>query len=108
MSRHNIIIKQNTTYDLSFSVSQSGAAMDLTEYTVKSSIKKDYDQNSKVYVTMSLLSVLNTTGSIDLRIPPEITKTIPVGSYYYDVLLSGSKEYRILEGVATVTPFVTS
>jgi hypothetical protein len=106
-TRHNIIIPQNTTYNLGINVSSSGVPLDLTDYSVRSAIKKNYN-DTKIFATMSLINPLNTTGSIDFEISSSITKTLPAGSYYYDILLvTGSEQTRILEGTVSVTPFVT-
>jgi hypothetical protein len=111
MDHWNITIPQNATYELAVGVTKVSASietvMDLTGYTCRSSIKKNFT-DTKIYATMSCENTLDISGSIELTIPASVTKTLKPGSYYYDVLIiTGSKQTRILYGVASVIPYVT-
>lgn len=110
-TKFNILVQQNSAFSLPIKVVNISASieipMDMTGYTSKASIKKNYG-DTKIFCTMSLNNVPNTSGSLDLGITAPITKLIPAGSYVYDVLLiSGSTQTRILEGICAVTPYVT-
>lgn len=109
--RYNIIVEQNSAFSLPVNLTTiSGSTespLNLTGYTAKASIKKNY-QDTKVFATMSVNNVLNTSGSVDLGITATQTKLIPVGSYVWDfIIITGSVQTRILEGVCSVTPYVT-
>ena len=109
--KYNIMIEQNSNFSLPitlYNVSGSTESlMDLTGYTVKASIKKNYE-DSKTCATMSLNNVLNSSGSIQLGMSSTETKALPVGSYVWDLLITtGSVSTRMLEGIVAVSPNVS-
>lgn len=109
--KYNIIIEQNSSFSLPVTMynvtGSTETVMDLTGYSARAAVKKNYG-DTKTYVTMSVTNTLNSTGQIQLAIAPTDTINIPVGSYVWDLLIiTGSTQTRILEGVASVTPYVT-
>jgi hypothetical protein len=82
--KNNISIEQNATlskrYELvNINTDNSETPMDLTGYTVRAAIKKNYD-DTKIYATMSLNNILDASGSIQLGMSATETKALPVGS----------------------------
>ena len=109
--RYNILVEQNSAFSLPVTMynvtGSTESVMDLTGYTAKASIKKNYG-DAKTFVTMSVTNTLNTSGSIQLGLSATQSLSLPVGTYVWDLLIvTGSVQTRILEGQVSVTPYVT-
>ena len=104
----NIFIDQGSNYSNIITVSgTSGAALDITGYTVASQIRKSYTSST----AYSLNAVIHNAvaGQVRLTLTASQSEAIPPGRYLYDLEIasaSGNKT-RIVEGVATVTPQIT-
>lgn len=97
----NIVIDQGTDYSKVIDVN-----MDLTGYTVKSQMRKNYSTTNAYDFTATHDSA---NGNITLTMSSSITSEIDPGRYLYDVEVSSpaAKITRVAEGIVTVTPGIT-
>lgn len=111
-AKYNIVIEQNSTFSLPITlnnlVSNVETPMNLDGYTARAAIKKNYG-DTKTIATMSINNTpLSSSGEIELSMPVSATTAIPAGSYVWDlIIVTGSVQTRILEGVAAVKSYVT-
>lgn len=88
--------------------SASGAPLILTNYTVKSQLRKSYSSSQFFDFTSSIYDAAN--GKILLSLTAFQSEAIPAGRWLYDVEITntanGSKK-RVVEGIVTVTPQIT-
>jgi hypothetical protein len=84
-----------------------GNSKDLTEYTVRSQLRKSYYSTSAISFNIYLPNPQN--GTIEMTLPASVTSNIRAGRYVYDVEIEDSANTvtRIFEGIATVLPNVT-
>jgi len=104
----NLFIDGGTTYSNIISVSGStGAALDLTGYTVASQMRKSYSSSIAYNFTTSIYDAIQ--GKIRLQLTNTQTEQIPAGRWLYDVEITSPSgvRTRVLEGIVTVTPEVT-
>lgn len=103
---NNIVIDQGTTFSLTVNLSNDdGSAMDLTEYTVASQMRKSYYTNTYTAFTTSKVDL---TGEVTIALSATETSSLTAGRYVYDIEISSTEEtVRVLEGIVTVTPEVT-
>lgn len=102
----NLVIDQGSTFSATFDVKDdSGNAIDLSNYTANSQIRKHYTSTSYTPFTVSA----NSSGSIVLSLNANTTSSLTPGRYVYDVVIvsNTSVHTRVAEGIATVTPRVT-
>lgn len=105
----NLYIDQGTTFSTVVDLqNQDGTVMDLGGYSVASQMRKSYQSSS---FTPFVASVENpTAGQIKLVLAADTSSAMKAGRYLYDVeitnLLSGEK-FRVLEGIAILTPEIT-
>ena len=103
---NNIVIDQGTTFSLTVNLANDdGSAMDLTEYTVASQMRKSYYTNTYTAFTTSKVDL---TGEVTIALSATETSSLTAGRYVYDIEISSTEEtVRVLEGIVTVTPEVT-
>lgn len=125
----NISIDQGTDFDATIDLANSaGEPIDLTGYTIKSQMRKNYASESaaatfqtsnngvggQITLVLPKTSYDETTGSP----PNEVVTTHPgttllePGRYLYDVEITqpasdGGKTTRVVQGTATVSPGIT-
>lgn len=104
----NLFVDQGANYSNIITVgSTSGAALDLTNYTVSSQMRKSYTSSTYYNFTASIYDAVN--GKVRLQLNATQSGAITPGRYLYDVEItdqSGSKT-RVIEGIVTVTPEIT-
>lgn len=105
----NLFVDQGSTYSNIITVASStGAALDLTSYTVKSQMRKSYGSSVAYDFTSSVYNAVE--GKVRLQLTDVQASAIPAGRYLYDIEItntsSGAKT-RILEGTVTVTAEIT-
>lgn len=85
----------------------SGSPKDLTNYTVKSQLRKSYYSSTAVDFTINVSDPID--GIIEMSLSADTTANIRAGRYVYDVEIKDSSNVvtRIFEGIATVLPNVT-
>jgi hypothetical protein len=107
-TKANIIIDQGSTFSTTiFITDDAGLAIDLTGYTGASKIKKHYTSSNSHSFTVS---VTGNVGVISLSMTSNQTSNIVPGRYVYDIELTSpaSAVSRVVEGIVTVTPQVTT
>lgn len=104
---YNHYIDQGTTFSFSMNVSDPfGGALDLTNYTVSSQMRKSYYTNTYIDLNASVSSP--TDGEVSLSLTATESSAIKAGRYVYDIELVGNNEtMRLLEGIVIVNPEVT-
>jgi hypothetical protein len=106
----NLFIDQGSDYSNIITVeSANGVGLDLTNYTVKSQMRKSYTSSIAYDFTTSLYSAPD--GEIKLELSAADSELIPPGRYLYDVEITSPtplfKKTRVVEGIVTVTPQIT-
>lgn len=102
-------IEQGSSFTYIVSVKDpNGAAYGLNSHTFAAQMKKTYTSAS---VTASFTAAATAVaGEIKISLTDEQTATIKAGRYVYDVLIEtpANEKYRVIEGMITVTPGVTT
>jgi len=105
----NLYIDQGSTYSNIITVASStGTALDLTNYTVASQIRKSYGSSTAYNFTASVYNAVD--GKVRLQLTSTESSAIPAGRYLYDIEITNtntSAKTRILEGIVVVTPEIT-
>lgn len=105
----NISIDQGATYKATLTVyDDNDLILDLTNYTTYAQIRKTY--SSTTFVNMNPTITDAALGAITMEITDETTATMKAGRYVYDLIIEDidGKRTRVIEGIATVSPGVTS
>jgi hypothetical protein len=104
----NLFVDAGATYSNIITVAATtGQALNLTNYTVKSQMRKSYSSSIAYNFTASIYDA--NAGKVRLQLTPEQSEAIPAGRWLYDVEItspSGSKT-RVVEGIVTVNPQIT-
>lgn len=103
----NLIIDQGADFSTTINVTDDdGNVIDLTGYTGSAQIRKHY--TSVTYYSFAV-SISPLTGEVELGLSANTSNSMPPGRYVYDCELvdSGGKTSRLIEGIVTVTPQVT-
>ena len=104
----NLYVDAGATYSNIITVTASnGQALDLTDYTVRSQMRKSYQSSTAYAFTASVYEA--TQGKIRLQLTATSSEAIPAGRWLYDVEItspSGTKT-RVIEGIVTVNPQIT-
>lgn len=105
----NIVIDQHSEYIAEILVdAANNTNYNLDNYTAKGSIKKSYFATSNVQFTASVSNA--EIGQITLNLTSSQTGSLTPGRYVYDVIIidEANTVTRVVEGIATVTPGVTT
>jgi hypothetical protein len=105
----NLFIDASSNFSTTVTVTDTaGVALDLTGYTALAQIRKSYS-SSLIETITSSFAVDRTTGNITLSLTDTQTKTLEVGRYLYDLVITdtGSTKTRVIEGQVIVNPGVT-
>jgi len=105
----NLVIDQGTTYSLTISVADAtGAAVNLTGYTLRAQLRKSYGATSYTSFTTSAGAV-PADGELTISLTDAQTSALKSGRYVYDIEIvdTSSVVTRVLEGIVTITPEVT-
>lgn len=111
----NITIDQGETWVRRFTWQDSqGTAFDLSDYSARMMIRRNYADNDKKPPLVSLtdldgITLGDGTDNIVITMEDSITENIPAATYYYDLeLISGSQEViKFLRGKVFVLSEVT-
>ena len=104
----NIFIDQGSNYSNIITVSgASGAALDLTGYTVASQMRKSYTSSTAYSLNPTIYNAVS--GQVRMILTSSQSEAIPPGRYLYDLEITsaGGTKTRVVEGVATITPQIT-
>lgn len=105
----NLVIDQGTTYSLTINVADAtGAAVNLTGYTLRAQLRKSYGATSYTSFTTSA-GADPTDGELTISLTDAQTSALKSGRYVYDIEIvdTSSVVTRVLEGIVTITPEVT-
>ena len=104
----NLYVDQGSFYRTYVTVSSAdGSALDLTNYTVASQMRKSYQSSTAYDFTTSISNP--TAGRVQIQLTSEASRLIPPGKYLYDLEVtspSGEKT-RVVEGLVLVNPEIT-
>ena len=105
----NLSINTSTSFSQTLSLTDdSGSALDLSDYTYASQIRKHAD--SSTAVSFATTAVTPTNGELTLSLTPSDTSSLKPGRYVYDVVLTkieDSSKTRVLQGSVIVSKTVT-
>lgn len=112
-ARANLQIDRSATFSSDVTVTDTdGTAFDLTGYTAAAKMAKGY---ASTQTRVTLTTTINgdpTTGIITISLTADQTKTLEAPArYVYDVEItktSDSTVTRVIEGIITVSPDVTT
>ena len=102
----NIVIDQGSDFQTTIDVlDDDGVAIDLSDYTGESQIRKHYTSSSSSLFTVTA----SNTGVVVLSMTAAYSANMAPGRYVYDYELTdlSNKVTRLVEGIVTVTPQVT-
>lgn len=108
---YNVTIEQGATFSLRITYEDSsGAAVDLTAYTARMSVRRGPTSAEVVSLTTenSRIALGGTEGTVTLSMTAAETAALPAGEYVYDLeLVSGGSVTRLLEGRCTIKAGIT-
>jgi len=107
-TKANIVIDQGATFSTSLNLTDDDDnPIDLTGYTGRSKMKKHYTSSNSQSFSVSLAG---NTGVIVMSLTANQTSNLVAGRYVYDVEIINASGVvtRIIEGIVTVTPEVTT
>ena len=104
---HNLYIDQGADFSADIGIfDDSNTAWNLSGYTGAAKIKKSYSSSTSTPFTVSV----NAAGTISLSLTSTATSTLAEGRYLYDVVITsaGGAKTRVIEGLVTINPGVTT
>ena len=108
----NLTIDQGATFSSDVTVKDSNAnAFDLTGYSASAKMAKGYQSTKTRTPITCTISADATTGVITLSLTADETANLEEGRYVYDLEIlqtSSSTVTRVIEGIITVRPQVTT
>ena len=107
---YNFNLYQGADWDRTFTITQSGTALNLTGYTASMQIREAADSTAYLLslTSGSGITLGGTAGTVAVAITSAQSSAIAAGSYAYDLeLLSGSQVTRLLQGAVNVSGNVT-
>jgi len=108
-TKSNLVIDQGTTFSVDLTLTdENGDMLNLNGFVAASLIKKWYTSQTSVPFN----TYINTaSGTITLSLDANTTSSLYEGRYVYDVDIietSSNAVSRVVEGIVTVTPSVSS
>lgn len=91
--KEDLIIRRGDTTTIVVAITADGAPMDITDYTVRFVVKRDYTSVVAVITktTSSGIVLTNpTAGELTITLAPADTEDLSPGTYYYDLELTSS------------------
>lgn len=104
---HNLYIDQGADFSAEIGIyDDSNLPWDLIGYTGSAKIKKSYYSSTSVDFTVTIYS----NGIVSLSLTSSTTSTLEQGRYLYDVVITsnGGVKTRVIEGIVTINPGVTT
>jgi hypothetical protein len=102
-ANYDFVVLQNATSRLQLTVTQSGAPMNLSGYTIDSDLCSIADGGQVASFVPTIVNA--ASGIVQLLLPPATTSGIEAGRYNYDVSATqgNGDRYYWLQGVITVS-----
>ena len=107
---YNLTVYQGADFDRTFTVTQSGTALNLTGYTSAMQVREAADSTAYLLslTSGSGITLGGTAGTIAVAITSAQSSALSAGSYAYDLeLIAGSQITRLLQGSVNVVGNVT-
>lgn len=106
----NLIINSGTSFNQFFTLSNdNGSLLNLTDYDVKSQLRKHPQSNS--YIDFIATAVSPPSGGvIKIELDPISTTTLKPGRYMYDIIITNNgtgEKTKVIEGSALVSKSIT-
>lgn len=105
----NLYVDTGSDYSSIITINANdGTPLDLTDYTVKSQMRKSYA--SSVFYNFTAIVYDAEAGKIRLSLTAEQSEEIPAGRWLYDVEITNSNtdaKKRVVEGIVIVSPQIT-
>ena len=106
---YNLVVDQGSSFALDLAIKQSGAALNLTNYTGRAQIRTTHTASSAA-ATFTVTKTNASGGTLKMELSPATTAGLAAGQYVYDLEIYTSGDAivkRILQGDLTLTPEVT-
>jgi len=106
---HNITIDQGADFTLTFTVSEDGAAKNLSSYSVRADMRKTKEDSAPAAQFTGTV-VTAGSGIAKITLANSITKNLRAGHYFYDIEIFTSNDaevIRVVQGIASVTREIT-
>jgi hypothetical protein len=106
----NLSINSGTSFTQTFTLAnENGSALNLTNYDVKSQLRKHPQSNS--YVNFIATAVSPPSGGvIKIELDPSSTTSLKSGRYMYDIIITNNgtgEKTKVIEGSALVSKSIT-
>lgn len=104
----NIIIDQGADYSTAIELTDDQeSVVDLTGYTANAHIRKTYTSSNATPFTVSVNAAF---GVLTLDLTANASANMVAGRYVYDVVITSNTaiKSRVVEGIVTITPRVTT
>lgn len=105
----NLSINTSTNFSQTFTLTDDeGGALNLSEYTYASQIRKHPNSSTAVSFTTAALTPAN--GELTISLDPSDTADLKPGRYVYDIVLTktaDSTKTRVLQGSVIVSKTIT-
>lgn len=103
----NITIEKGAYFENTFTINNAdGTALNLIGYSAVAKVKKYPSSTTSQSFSVSIIA---STGKIQISMTDTVTATLSEGRNYYDIVItsSGGTKTRVIEGMALVTPSVS-
>lgn len=103
-----LYIDQGSTFQYVVTLANpAGGSFDLTSYTARAQLRRSYKSVSAVDFTISYPD--RPGGKIQIYLTDEQTRALKLGNYVFDIIIESStgEIYRVIEGIAFISPGVT-
>lgn len=111
--RYDILCEQGATLVRTLSVKDdTGLPVVLTGYSARMQVRRTHEAKTAVVELSSAngrITIVANSGTVGLGLTDEITSTLPVGTFVYDLVLTDSSgaAMRLIEGKFIVAAGVT-
>ena len=86
IQEYNFTVHQGGSLSVRLCLAEGdGTATDLTDYTVRGSIKHRYGDSSPLLPILPVIATPATSGYIDVILTATVTKNLPIGQMVYDI-----------------------
>jgi hypothetical protein len=106
----NLSINTGTSFTKTFSIlNDNGTELNLTNYDIKSQLRKSSQSNSYVNFISTAVSP-PSSGVIKIELTPNSTNSLKSGRYLYDIIITNNstgEKTRVAEGFAIVSRSIT-
>jgi hypothetical protein len=106
----NLSINSGTSFTQTFTLAnENGSALNLTNYDIKSQLRKHPQSNSYVNFIATAVSP-PSTGVIKIELEPSSTTSLKSGRYMYDIIITNNgtgEKTKVIEGSALVSKSIT-